>query len=75
MTKEEFENLTFRKVSHVSMFDSHSILYVNDDTGLRFQVDIRKLKNGDFGKERKTYCWQGKWYSEKQFINNILDTI
>ena len=75
MTREEFEKVPFRMVSHVSMVHEHIATYVNKQYGFRISCRTPVKKNGfEFGKTRRRFLYQGKWYkSLDEFLEAIKD--
>ena len=64
MTHEEFHKLPFRWVSHLSLdtvhFEAYKIEAPKGDIILH--ICVRKRKNGDYGKAKRTYIFRGKEY-------------
>ena len=64
MTHSEFHKLPFRLVSHISL-DTGCLVVYNMETpkgDVRIEANIRKRKNGDYGKSSRVYIFRGKEY-------------
>lgn len=64
MTHEELYKLPCTLLGHMSLDTGHVSVY-NMETPkgeVRIQVHVRKLKNGDYGKAKRTYIFRGKEY-------------
>ena len=62
MTHLEFHKLPLRFLGHMSLDTEHVSIY-NKKTpkgGVRIRVQVRKLKNGGYGKSEKIYFFHGK---------------
>ena len=71
MTKEEFEKIPFRFLSHISQESVHIANYVSED-GLFVISRITPKKGDDFGKARIHYRIGDKWYkSRKKFLEAL----
>ena len=64
MTHEEFHKLPFRVVFNVSFATEHLTTYRAETPkgGIVVQTHIRKLKNGEYGKVKRTYFFRDKEY-------------
>lgn len=64
MTHEELYKLPFRWVSHISLATEHSIAYKTETPkgDIVICTCTRKLKNGEYGKVKRTYIFRDKEY-------------
>lgn len=64
MTHNEFHKLAFHLVSHMSLTTEHLSVYQAETPkgDIVIQTRTRKLKNGDYGKSKKSYFFRGKQY-------------
>lgn len=71
MTKEEFNKIPFRFLSHISQESAHIANYVSKDG--QFVISRITSKHGEeFGKTRIHYRIGSKWYrSEKKFLEAL----
>ena len=62
MTHLEFHKLPLRFLGHMSLDTEHFATYKAETPkgGVRIQVHVRKLKNGDYGKSEKIYFFRAK---------------
>lgn len=65
MTKEELAKVPFRFCGHISMAHEHTTTYANTEYGFKMVARTKVIKNGmDFGKTRREYYYDGKWYKK-----------
>lgn len=64
MTHAEFHKLPFRLVSHMSLTTEHLSVYQAETPkgDIVIHTCTRRLKNGEFGKAKRTYIFRGKEY-------------
>ena len=64
MTHNEFHKLPCRCVSHLSFDTGHMSAYImkTPKGEVRIETNVRKLKNGEFGKSSRTYIFRDKEY-------------
>ena len=64
MTHEEFHKLPFRVVLHTSLATEHLAASKAETPkgDIVIHTCTRKLKNGDYGKVKRTYIFRGKEY-------------
>ena len=64
MTHEEFHKLPFRMVSHMSLDTEHLAAYKAETQkgDIVIHTCTRRLKNGEFGKVKRTYIFRDKEY-------------
>ena len=64
MTHAEFHKLPFRMVSHMSLATEHLAVYKAQTPkgDIIIHACTRRLKNGEFGKVKRTYIFRDKEY-------------
>ena len=64
MTHEELHKLPFRMVSHMSLDTEHIATYKAETPkgNVVMHTCTRRLKNGEFGKVKRTYIFRDKEY-------------
>lgn len=62
MTHSEFLKLPRTLLGHMSLDTEHFATYKAETPkgGVRIRVHVRKLKNGEYGKVKRTYIFRGK---------------
>lgn len=62
MTHEEFHKLPRTLLGHMSLDTEHFATYKAETPkgGVRIRVHVRKLKNGEYGKVKRSYIFRGK---------------
>ena len=74
MTKEELKKIPFHMVSHLSLENEHRTTY-SDDSGRLGFCDITPKKEFDFGKSRRVFRLDSKWYDDKAEFEKALEGI
>jgi len=73
MTIKELKQVPFHFVSHLSMRNEHVATYADDSGRLGF-CDITKKKNDfEFGKTKREYRIDSKWYTKKEDFLKALE--
>ena len=64
MTRLEFHKLPCALVGHIGFDTGHMSAYIMETPKgqVRIEVNVRKLKNGDYGKSKKSYIFRDKEY-------------
>ena len=64
MTHEELHKLPFRLVNHISIVKEHLAAYKAETQkgDIVIHTCTRRLKNGEFGKVKRTYIFRDKEY-------------
>lgn len=64
MTHNEFHKLPFRLVSHLSLAAEHMAVYQAETPkgDIVIQTHTRRLKNGEYGKVKRTFIFRNKEY-------------
>ena len=72
MTHEEFHKLPFRMVSHMSLATEHLAAYKAETPkgDVVIYTCTRRLKNGEFGKVKRTYIFR---YKEYKSVDELLE--
>ena len=75
MTEEELKKIPFRFCGHLSMEGCHQMSYVNEEYGIRMNVETKTYNGGmEIGRSRRYFFYKGKWYGwKKKFLEAIKD--
>jgi hypothetical protein len=75
MTLEEFDKLPFTFVSHWSFSDCNISIDENKEYGILRQKRTKKISGLEFGRITEKFRYDGKWYSKKRLVKDILKDI
>jgi hypothetical protein len=75
MTLEEFDKLPFTFVSHWSFSDYNISIGENKEYGIVRQTKTEKKSESEFGRITEKFRYDGKWYSKKRLVRDILKDI